>query len=169
MRRASFIDHIVSILILPGTVVGLIPYYLNKYLFDLVIYDEHILIQGLGIGFLILGGLIFLRSVFLFGTKGNGTLAPWKPPTKLVISGLYKYVRNPMISGVLCLLIGETLFLNSIPILIWAMIFFVINTVYFEFIEEPKLERRFGEDYVHYKQQVPRWIPNTKPYKSTNQ
>ena len=74
-----------------------------------------------------------------------------------------------MITGVLCLLIGIALFLNSIPILIWAMVFFVINTVYFEFIEEPKLERRFGEDYVHYKNHVPRWIPNTKPYNSLQQ
>lgn len=168
MRRTSLIDHLISILILPGTVVGLIPYLLYTYLSDLVIYDDHFLLKASGIIFIILGSVVFIRSVFIFDKMGKGTLAPWKPPSKLVIDGLYKYVRNPMISGVICLLTGEALFLNSIPISIWAMVFFVINTVYFEFIEEPRLERRFGEDYVRYKKQVPRWIPKTKPYNNTS-
>ena len=165
MRNNSFLFHLLSIIVLPGTVAGVIPYFLNFYLTDLQIYDDHILLQGSGIGFMILGVILFLTSVFLFGSKGKGTLAPWNPPSRLVVQGPYKYVRNPMITGVLSFLLGEALFLNSIPILIWAMLFFVINTVYFEFIEEPKLERRFGNSYVKYKHAVPRWIPNTKAYK----
>jgi len=70
-----------------------------------------------------------------------------------------------MISGVLFILIGETLFLNSITILNWAILFFLINNIYFLLLEEPDLSKRFGDQYAKYKKSVPRWIPKFKPYK----
>jgi len=112
------------------------------------------------------GLLLFLYTVFLFRKAGKGTLAPWAPTQKLVISGPYNYCRNPMISGVLFILTGEALVLNSPGILIWAGIFFLVNTVYFIGMEEPGLEKRFGEAYRQYKKNVPRWIPRLTPYKS---
>ncbi|MFC0773481.1 methyltransferase family protein [Terrimonas alba] len=83
----------------------------------------------------------------------------------MVIAGPYQYCRNPMISGVFFILLGETLFLNSTNILTEALIFFVVNTVYFVLKEEPDLYKRFGEEYLVYKKNVPRWIPKLKPYK----
>jgi protein-S-isoprenylcysteine O-methyltransferase Ste14 len=164
MRNNSLLDHLLSIIVFPGTVTLLIPYFLNQYLSEPGIYDDHIILKFIGFGFLGIGLILFLLSIFIFGIKGKGTLAPWSSPSKLVIVGPYKYVRNPMIIGVISILVGEAFLLNSISILIWAMLFFVINTLNFEFIEEPRLERKFGEDYVNYKNKVSRWIPNTKPY-----
>lgn len=71
-----------------------------------------------------------------------------------------------MITGVLFALLAETLWFNNYVLLFWALIFFVINTIYFIFKEEPDLEKRFGEYYVHYKKHVPRWIPKLIPYKT---
>lgn len=69
-----------------------------------------------------------------------------------------------MITGVFFILIGESLIFHSTSILIWAGIFFLINTTYFLLFEEPGLHDRFGEEYLEYKRNVPRWIPRIKPY-----
>jgi len=70
-----------------------------------------------------------------------------------------------MISGVLFILLAEALWFNNLVLAIWMLLFFVINTIYFIAKEEPDLETRFGDDYIHYKQRVPRWLPKLKPYK----
>ena len=98
-------------------------------------------------------------TIFRFITIGKGTLAPWFPTGKLVVTGLYKYVRNPMIIGVLMVLPGEAIAVLSLSILLWMFIFFLINHLFFLLYEEPNLEKRFGEEYSSYKKRVPRWIP----------
>jgi protein-S-isoprenylcysteine O-methyltransferase Ste14 len=109
-----------------------------------------------------LGVLLVYQTVSLFATIGKGTLAPWDPPTTLVIRGPYQYVRNPMISGVLAILLGEAIFFGSFPVLSWFLFFFAINALIMPLIEEPLLESRFGSDYVDYKRAVPRWIPKLR-------
>ncbi|WP_276501981.1 methyltransferase family protein [Terrimonas pollutisoli] len=163
MQDPSIIKHIRDILILPFTVTVIIPW---------LIYDKHqalfnatIFLKVIGIILFVCGLILFLRTVYLFKTIGKGTLAPWTPTQKLVIAGPYRYCRNPMISGVFFILLGETLLLNSTNILIEALIFFAFNTIYFILIEEPDLYKRFGEEYLVYKKNVPRWIPKLKAYK----
>ena len=102
----------------------------------------------------------------LFMNVGRGTLAPWAPPKKLVVIGRYCYVRNPMISGVLIALLGESVVFGSIAIFSWFILFFVINHVYFIHSEEPGLVKRFGSEYLSYRNNVPRWIPRLSPWKS---
>jgi protein-S-isoprenylcysteine O-methyltransferase Ste14 len=82
----------------------------------------------------------------------------------MVASGPYRLVRNPMISGVALMLIGQALFWGSWETAIWAAVFIVINHVYFVVLEEPGLESRFGDDYRVYKENVPRWIPRIRPW-----
>ena len=103
-------------------------------------------------------------TVSLFARIGRGTLAPWDPTSHLVVRGPYRHVRNPMISGVLAVLIGEGLLLGSAGILIWAATVFAINTIYFIASEEPGLEHRFGDEYREYKANVPRWLPRRTPW-----
>ena len=100
----------------------------------------------------------------LFTGEGNGTPAPWDPPKNFVVSGPYRHVRNPMLSAVILLILAEALALGSAALLVWAVVFFVVNTVYFKYSEEPGLERRFGEDYRRYREAVPRWVPRLRPY-----
>lgn len=128
------------------------------------LFPDRVIVKVLGLVFFISGLALFAWSVYLFWAFGKGTLAPWAPTQKLIIRGPYKYCRNPMISGVLFILIGETLFLNSVNILIVAGAFFIINTIYFILKEEPDLYKRFGKEYEEYKKKVPRWIPKFKPY-----
>ena len=114
---------------------------------------------------MILVFVMWLWTVRLFARIGRGTLAPWDPTSELVVQGPYAHVRNPMITGVLAVLLGEALVLGSIAIAIWAAIFAVVNHVFFLAFEEPSVERRFGEAYRRYRQNVPRWVPRTTAWR----
>lgn len=117
-------------------------------------------------GIITAAGLILLvLSVRLFILIGRGTIMPWDPTRKLIVAGLYQYVRNPMILGVLILEIGAAVLFASRGVAILAVLFFLINTAYFIFSEEPGLEKRFGVEYVEYKKNVPRWIPRLTPWR----
>jgi protein-S-isoprenylcysteine O-methyltransferase Ste14 len=114
---------------------------------------------------LIAAGLaLFAVTLYLFATRGRGTLAPWDPPAHLVVDGPYRYVRNPMIAGVLIVLAGEALVLRSPAHGEWALLFLLINAIYFPLLEEPLLEERFGEDYRDYKRHVRRFLPRLRPW-----
>ena len=162
IRQPSLIKHIRDIIILPFTVTVVIPYFI--YNEKQASIPDNFITKILGIILFIPGLSLFLYTVYLFKTFGKGTLAPWTPTQKLVNLGPYKYCRNPMITGVLFILIGETLFLHSTNLLIWVCTFFLINNVYFILKEEPDLDKRFGDKYKKYKKNVPRWIPRFKPY-----
>lgn len=112
-----------------------------------------------GIVFLLAGMILLVVTVYLFATVGEGTLAPWDPTQKLVVEGPYRYVRNPMITGVLTVLVGESIVTGSLAIVLLAAFFFVLNHVYFIFSEEPGLIKRFGQRYKRYMKNVPRWVP----------
>jgi protein-S-isoprenylcysteine O-methyltransferase Ste14 len=103
-------------------------------------------------------------TIALFGTVGKGTLAPWDPTSRLVVRGPYRHVRNPMISGVLGILLGEAVLLGSVPLLVWFGLVLALNAVYMPLVEEPGLRSRFGEDYETYKANVPRWVPRLRPW-----
>jgi protein-S-isoprenylcysteine O-methyltransferase Ste14 len=111
-----------------------------------------------------LGLLLMYQTISLFATVGEGTLAPWDPPQNLVVRGVYRYVRNPMISGVLFILLGEATLLGSLPLLVWFLIFFAVNATYIPLLEERQLASRFGGEYLAYKRNVPRWIPRFRPW-----
>ena len=104
-------------------------------------------------------------STSLFTRFGRGTPAPWAPPQQLVVRGPYRYMRNPMITGVWLVLIAECLLLGSWPIAAWMLVFLIGNAVYLPLVEERGLEKRFGSQYRQYKLQVPRWLPRLRPWK----
>jgi protein-S-isoprenylcysteine O-methyltransferase Ste14 len=118
----------------------------------------------LGTGLIAIGLLLMVRTVTLFARVGRGTLAPWDPTSHLVVLGPYRYVRNPMISGVLFILLGEAACFASLPLLIWFAAVFGVNAVYLPLVEERGLRRRFGADYEAYRANVPRWIPRLRPW-----
>jgi len=168
MKRApSILAHLRDVLILPFTVTVIIPYLIERNSFHWHPVYWWVSIAGIVIG--ASGFCLFCYTVWLFHIRGKGTLAPWNAPQKLVISGPYRYCRNPMITGVFFILTGETLWLHSRGLLIWTILFYCINTTYFILKEEPDLEKRFGDAYRKYKQQVPRWLPRLKPYKEDEQ
>jgi len=115
-----------------------------------------------------LGLVLFGWTVSLFAAVGRGTLAPWDPTQQLVVQGPYRHVRNPMISAVLFILLGEAALLGSLPLVAWFLFFFALNQFYIPLFEEPDLERRFGDSYRLYRQHVPRWIPRLKPWRAVH-
>ena len=156
----NLLNQIVSF-ILPVTVLVIVPLWIEK---NRTLYGGSHLFLGLT---LILAGLIIMVStISSFIRIGKGTLAPWSPTKRFVVTGLYRYVRNPMIFGVLTALLGEALSLWSKNILIWAGTFLIINTIYFIIYEEPDLENKFGAEYREYKKHVSRWLPRLTPFYS---
>lgn len=163
----GLLRHLFAIAILPFTMAVLIPFWLarrNGIALDVAARPSLLLLQMAGIGLLAVGGLLFIASLRRFATEGQGTLAPWDPPRRLVVRGPYRYVRNPMITGVLFLLFGEALLLLSRPHLTWALVFLAINSVYLPLLEEPLLAQRFGAAYREYCAQVPRLFPRLTPW-----
>ena len=162
----NFLRHLSSF-IAPVVVGILLPY--------LILLQEHksasypfitpsipMLIIGLAI---VLAGLaLFIATVRTFILLGKGTIMPWDPTRKLVIAGVYRYVRNPMILSVIVVLVGEAALFASNWIFLLAVFFFVLNTVYFIYSEQPGLVKRFGAEYTEYKKNVPMWLPRLKPW-----
>jgi len=149
--------HIRDIIILPVTVLIVVPWWLFQYSPENI--PGYFTIKILSFILFILGLSLFAWTVYLFQKIGRGTLAPWSPKSKLVTNGPYRVCRNPMICGVLLMLIGEGLWFRCPNILIWAVVFFTINTIFFILHEEPFLEKKFGDEYRAYKSKVPRWFP----------
>jgi protein-S-isoprenylcysteine O-methyltransferase Ste14 len=159
--------HVAAIAVLPFTVAVVIPIWLSRRNGITLAVGSgvtQILTQVAGVGLLTVGVLLFVSSVHQFVTEGRGTLAPWDPPQRLVVRGPYRYVRNPMISGVALVLLGEALLLVSRPHLVWALVFLGINAVYLPLLEEPGLLHRFGEAYREYCRHVPRLLPRWRPW-----
>jgi protein-S-isoprenylcysteine O-methyltransferase Ste14 len=161
--------HMRAILLLPFLVVAVVPYWL---LTSMAAIDTRWgsvspmgwFLRSAGVAVFICGLALFSWCVSLFARVGQGTLAPWDPTRKMVAVGPYRYVRNPMISGVATMLVGEALIWGSWVMGLWASVFVLVNHAYFVLSEEPGLERRFGERYLIYKVHVPRWIPRLKPW-----
>jgi protein-S-isoprenylcysteine O-methyltransferase Ste14 len=108
---------------------------------------------------LTLGLAIYGRCVWEFASRGRGIPAPLDHPKQLVVTGLYRYVRNPMYVGVLLVLLGEALFFRSRDFLIYVVIWFAFVNLAVLVYEEPNLKHKFGDSYQHYRSSVRRWIP----------
>ena len=144
---------------MPFTVLVLVPLYIER---NVSIIHVFAFVPGLVI--MLIGLFVMVMTISRIITIGKGTLAPWSPTRKLVVQGMYRYVRNPMIMGVMTVLIGEAVSILSVNIFIWALVFFAINHLYFLVYEEPDLEEKFGDAYQEYKANVSRWIPRWKAY-----
>ena len=163
----TVLRHLLAVAVLPLTVTVIVPRWIaNQYNVDLRLPTGPLEIVSVLVGLVVLaiGLVLFGASLERFVHEGQGTLAPWDPPRRLVVRGPYRYVRNPMISGVLFILFGEALILRSGPHLVWALVFLVINAIYIPLVEEHGLEHRFGEDYRQYRQRVRRFLPRLKPW-----
>jgi protein-S-isoprenylcysteine O-methyltransferase Ste14 len=149
--------QLLAVLLLPGTVAGLIP--------ALLLHDADLApwpLALLGAALMAFGLGMIVWTVTLFARIGRGTLAPWDETTRLVVRGPYQHVRNPMISGVLAVLLGEAALFGSWAVLGWFAFVFALNAIYFPLVEEPGLRDRFGAEYDDYAARTPRWIPRPR-------
>jgi protein-S-isoprenylcysteine O-methyltransferase Ste14 len=161
-----------TIIVLPGTVLVFVPSVILLAAQDSAFAAEWVTTSQvwfwIALAAAAVGMTLSIWTTVLFLKVGGGTPAPWDPPKSLVIRGPYRHLRNPMIAGVLLILFSEAMLLQSWPLMVWMMLFFVGNSIYFPLVEEKALEKRFGHEYRHYKAHVPRWIPRLRPWRQAS-
>jgi protein-S-isoprenylcysteine O-methyltransferase Ste14 len=114
---------------------------------------------------LVLGAAVILDSFARFATRGLGTPAPIAPPRHLVVTGLYRHVRNPMYTGLVAAILGQALLFGNAPLLAYALVVWLTVHLFVVLYEEPTLSRNFGEEYAAFRANVPRWLPRLRGWK----
>ena len=156
-----------SLIVAPAFIV-LWMYFVPRWIAGAQAFDNP---RPLGWIVVAIGGAIALPCIWEFAWRGLGTPAPFDPPRRLVISGPYRWVRNPMYLGFGIVLIGEALVFPNITwvILIMVVSLWIVVTLFVLGYEEPTLRRTFGADYETYCRNVHRWIPRVRPYECRTQ
>lgn len=120
------------------------------------------LISLLAIPLWIIGSLMILRCFWDFTFRGRGTPLPADPPKELVVTGFYRYVRNPIYVGAFLIFFAHFLWFGYWSLLMYTVLAFIGVHFFIIFYEEPTLKRKFGAAYEEYCQRVPRWIPRSR-------
>lgn len=154
MLRAA-IGSIVFLVVAPGVVAGLVPYALT----DWESTGPPLALQIAGIALIAAGLAVLLDAFARFVREGIGTPAPVAPTEKLVVGGLYRYVRNPMYLAVGSIILGQALLLGRAVLLVWLAVFAAAVVAFVKGYEEPTLAERYGAEYDRYRAEVPGWWP----------
>jgi protein-S-isoprenylcysteine O-methyltransferase Ste14 len=147
-------------ILLPGVFAGYVPWrFFGLGRSDLTPFDPRRLAGWLCIA----AGVVLLAAcIFEFARSGRGTLSPIDPPRRLVVRGLYRYVRNPMYLSVTTIVLGEALAAGSGALVLYWAIWFLGANLFVIGYEEPALRRRFGASYDQYTREVGRWLPSRR-------
>ncbi|MBS1212206.1 MAG: isoprenylcysteine carboxylmethyltransferase family protein [Proteobacteria bacterium] len=156
---------LVFLVLAPGTVAGVIPYSLTGWRMGGPFMGVTI-IPFAGALLVVAGLASLLDSFARFVFEGVGTPAPVAPPRHLVVSGQYRYVRNPMYVAVLFMVVGQSLVLGSVALLRYAAVLWIIFHTLVILYEEPKLVSQFGASYQAYCRNVRRWWPRVRRWNS---
>jgi protein-S-isoprenylcysteine O-methyltransferase Ste14 len=155
MRRAA-LGSALFLIVAPGVAAGLVPWLLTGW--DAA-SDVPLPLVVAGVVLVAAGVAALLHAFARFVVEGIGTPAPVAPPERLVIGGLYRYVRNPMYLAVAATIVGQALILGRPVLLLYALAFGLAVFAFVHFYEEPTLTRRFGAEYDAYRRAVPGWWP----------
>jgi protein-S-isoprenylcysteine O-methyltransferase Ste14 len=142
----------------PGVVAGLVPWWLTGWHVEAPT-AYWVFPRVVGAIVLAAGALALLHAFGRFVVEGLGTPAPIAPTERLVVGGLYRYVRNPMYLAVLSTIVGQALLLGRLVLLAYAATVAVAFGAFVTWYEEPTLHRQFGDDYEAYRRAVPGWWP----------
>lgn len=156
--KSLFFRNLIFTILHPGLVVGFLPYLIAKAELQNAFRVPFEFYHILGIILFLLGLVVLLHCILNFALVGKGTLSPLDPTKQLVISGLYKYSRNPMYVGVMLMLLGECLVLRSISLMVYSGVVFIAFNLFIIFREEPRLVKTFGKAYDDYRKSVRRWL-----------
>lgn len=163
MKRASaIVGSAIFLVIAPGTLAIYGPWAITRWRFAPPLLGVSSL-RILGALMIAAGLPILLDSFTRFVFQGLGTPAPIAPPQRLVVTGLYRWVRNPMYVAVSLLIFGQALLFSSLGLLQYGLIVWLGFFAFVVLYEEPALSRKFGKEYEDFCLHVPRWIPRLKP------
>lgn len=154
-RTRALLGSLVFLVVAPGTMAGLVPWLLTGWRST----DPWLGLQVLGVALIGAGASVLINAFARFALEGIGTPAPVAPTEKLVVGGLYRYVRNPMYIAVAATITGQALLLGRPILLAYALAFMGTVATFVRMYEEPVLERKYGEQYERYRRRVPAWWP----------
>lgn len=159
----AWIGTIVFLVLAPGIVAGFIPLLISGWRR----YDwgaaAWVVVPIAWIA--IAGGVLFLLHAFALFARHRGTPAPVAPTETLVVTGVYRFVRNPMYLAVLAVILGQALLFGSWALLLYALIVLAAVVAFVKGYEEPTLTRTYGEQYLRYRRNVPGWWPRRTPWR----
>ena len=144
----------------PGVVAGVVPWLLTGWRSA----DPPVVVAVAGIGLILAGAGVLLHAFARFVLEGRGTPAPIAPTERLVVGGLYRYVRNPMYLAVGATIVGQALVLGRWWLLAYTASFWLVVAAFVRVYEEPTLSERYGEEYAAYCRAVPGWWPRLRPW-----
>jgi protein-S-isoprenylcysteine O-methyltransferase Ste14 len=148
-----------SLLVRAGVVAGLIPYLLTGWEST----NPPAIVELIGGVLIVAGAAVLIHAFARFVVEGSGTPAPVAPTERLVVGGLYRYVRNPMYVAVAATIVGQALLLGRPALLIYAALFWLTVAAFVHGYEEPTLSERYGEEYAAYRRNVPRLVAAPAP------
>ncbi|HEX2085920.1 MAG TPA: isoprenylcysteine carboxylmethyltransferase family protein [Solirubrobacteraceae bacterium] len=146
------------LLLAPGVVAGLVPWVLTRWRSG----DPPPALAAVGALLIAAGVAVLVHAFARFVLEGRGTPAPVAPTERLVVGGLYRYVRNPMYVAVGATIVGQALLLGRPWLLAYAAGFWLVTAAFVRLYEEPTLRARYGEEYDAYRRAVPAWWPRLR-------
>jgi protein-S-isoprenylcysteine O-methyltransferase Ste14 len=162
-RLLSALGSALFLILAPGVVVGLVPWWLSHWRVQTP-FLGFAPTRAFGVVLIAAGLLVLLESFARFAVQGFGTPAIIYPPRLLVVSGFYRYVRNPMYLAVVSTILGQAITLGSLTLLGYAGLVWIASHLFIVGCEEPALRKRFGAEYIRFCANVPRWIPRLHPW-----
>jgi protein-S-isoprenylcysteine O-methyltransferase Ste14 len=149
----------------PSTLAGLLPWLIAHWEFQRPFLGTE-LTRWVGIAFIVVGVPGVLDSFARFALQGLGTPAPIAPTRSLVVTGLYRYVRNPIYESVVAVILGQALLLGNWRLLLYGALIFIAFFIFVLAYEEPTLQQSYGAEYHTYRANVPRWLPRLTPWRA---
>jgi protein-S-isoprenylcysteine O-methyltransferase Ste14 len=162
--RTAVLGSAAFFVIAPGTVAGLVPWLLTRWRVEPPV-PFWLPFQVLGALILVAALAVLVSAFARFAVEGFGTPAPVAPPDRLVIGGLYRYVRNPMYLAVLSAIIGQMLLFGQLILLAYAAVVAAAFAAMVLWHEEPALRRSFGDQYTAHQRAVPGRWPRLCPWR----
>jgi protein-S-isoprenylcysteine O-methyltransferase Ste14 len=161
-RTRAWAGTILFLLVAPGVLAGVLPWWITGWRGA----GWGGIVPSVGGALITAAGTAFVLIAFArFAMEGRGTPAPIAPTEKLVIGGVYRYVRNPMYLAVASVILGQALVFGSWWLLIYAAVFMVAVFAFVHWYEEPTLLRTYGAEYERYRKNVPGWMPRLTPWR----
>lgn len=163
-RLLAIAGSIVFLFVAPGIVAGAIPWSISQYRIEPPLLGFEPL-RWLGVLLLLVGGVLLLETFARFALQGLGTPAPIAPTKTLVVTGSYRFVRNPMYVAVVSLILGQALFFGNAVVLAYGLVVWLTVHLFVLAYEEPTLSWTYGEQYARYRANVRRWLPRLTPWR----
>jgi protein-S-isoprenylcysteine O-methyltransferase Ste14 len=162
MRKpAAAIGSVIFFVIAPVVVAGVVPWWITGWRTG----RTWLPLQVLGVVLTLAGTVVLVHAFVRFVSEGRGTPAPVAPTERLVIGGLYRFVRNPMYVALILVIGGQALIFGRAHLWIYAAVVWLTTAAFVRIYEEPTLHAQFGADYEVYRRAVPGWLPRTRPWR----